>query len=49
MNVANVSRTLSDLEKAGLVVYQNPKKWMDRIYSPTEKGEKVLEKVLVMK
>lgn len=49
LNVANVSRTLSELEKVGLVVCLTPKKKMGRIYSHTQKGKEVLEKVRAMK
>lgn len=45
MNLANVSRTLSDLDRQGLVECLTPRKKVGRIYSLTAKGVKVVEKI----
>lgn len=48
MNLANVSRTLSQLEESGLATCLTPKKRVGRIYSLTKKGSKVLAEVRKM-
>lgn len=48
MNLANVSRTLSQLEESGLAACLTPKKRVGRIYSLTKKGSKVLAEVRKM-
>ena len=45
LNLANVSRTLSELDEAGLVVCLTPKKRVGRIYSLTNKGKKILSEL----
>ncbi|HEX7033526.1 MAG TPA: helix-turn-helix domain-containing protein [Nitrososphaera sp.] len=48
INLANVSRTLTELERNGLVVCLTPKKRVGRIYSLTKKGKEVVGKVAKM-
>jgi DNA-binding MarR family transcriptional regulator len=48
LNIANVSRTLSELEEKGLAKCLNPEKKVGRIYSLTSKGKKVAEKIRSM-
>jgi len=45
INLAHVSRALTELEKKAIVVCLTPKKRVGRIYSLTDKGKEVLEKV----
>lgn len=45
LNLANVSRTLTELGKRGLVICLTPKKRVGRIYSLTKTGKDVLAKV----
>ena len=47
-NLANVSRTLTELTKRGLVVCLTPKKRVGRIYSLTRKGIRVADKIRSM-
>jgi predicted transcriptional regulator len=45
LNLANVSRTLSELNRRGLVICLTPKKRVGRIYTTTKKGKDVLAKI----
>jgi len=44
----SVSRTLINLQDAGIVICSNPKNKTGRIYKLTEKGKKVYDKVRKM-
>jgi predicted transcriptional regulator len=48
LNLANVSRTLSELNRRGLVTCLTPKKRVGRIYTTTKKGKEVLAKISKM-
>lgn len=48
VNLANVSRALSELEKKGIVVCLTPKQKVGKIYSLTKKGKDVLAKTQKM-
>lgn len=48
LNLTNVSRSLTELRKRGLVVCLTPKKRVGRIYGLTKKGILVLEKMKKM-
>ena len=45
LNLANVSRSLSELEKKGVIVCLTPDKRTGKIYSLTKKGDKALETI----
>lgn len=48
LNLANVSRSLTELSKRGLVVCLTPNKRVGKIYGLTKKGNIVLEKMKKM-
>ena len=48
VNLANVSRSLSELEEKGIAVCLTPKKKVGKIYSLTKKGKDVLSKMQKM-
>jgi predicted transcriptional regulator len=48
LNLANVSRSLTELEKKGLVICLTPKQRVGKIYSLTKKGKYVIEKIKKM-
>ncbi len=45
LNLANVSRSLAELEKKGLIVCLTPKQKVGRLYSLTKKGKDVAVKM----
>jgi predicted transcriptional regulator len=45
LNLANVSRSLTELEKEGLIVCLTPKQKVGRLYSLTKKGKDVVSKI----
>jgi len=49
LNLANVSRALTELDKRGLIVCLTPNNRVGRIYSLTSRGRKVLENIGKMK
>lgn len=48
LNLANVSRTLTELDSGGLVVCLTPKKRVGKIYALTKKGASTLAKIKKM-
>ncbi len=48
VNLANVSRSLSELEEKKILVCLTPKKRVGRIYSLTKEGKAVLETIKKM-
>ena len=48
INLANVSRALTELEDKGIVVCLTPKRRVGKIYSLTKKGKDVLAKIKKM-
>jgi predicted transcriptional regulator len=48
INLAHVSRALTELDKKGLVVCLTPRKKVGRIYALTDKGKEVFERVRKM-
>ena len=45
INLANVSRSLSELESKGVIICLTPNQRTGKIYSLTKKGDKVLETI----
>jgi predicted transcriptional regulator len=45
LNLANVSRSITELEKEGLIVCLTPKQKVGRLYSLTKKGKDVVSKI----
>lgn len=48
INLPNVSRSLSELEKRGIVICLTPKQKVGKIYSLTKKGNEVITKMKKM-
>ncbi len=48
INLANVSRALTELEEKGIAVCLTPKQRVGKIYSLTKKGKNVLDKIRKM-
>ena len=45
VNLANISRSLSELEEKGIVICLTPKRRMGKIYSLTKKGTKASDTI----
>jgi len=45
IHISHVSRTLSELEKAGLIECLTPDEKVGRLYRLTNKGKEILEKI----
>ncbi len=48
VNLANISRSLTELEKTGTIVCLTPKQRVGKIYSLTKKGSEVIAKMKKM-
>lgn len=48
VNLANISRALSELEQKGMVVCLTPEQRVGRIYALTKKGEKIVNSIKTM-
>lgn len=48
VNLANISRTLAELEGKGIAVCLNPRQKVGKIYSLTKKGKVLLAKIQKM-
>jgi len=48
LNIANVSRAVSELEDKGIVVCLTPKQKVGKIYSLTKKGKEVILRIKKM-
>ena len=47
-SIPNISRALKQLEKREIIMCLTPEERLGRIYSLTEEGEEVLEKIIKM-